>query len=103
MSFGSKRVRCAGSGESTEIGYCLRCHVYFAPGVLPEHEALVRIPFCVHDLGGPGCGVDLSMFPEGSECDKTVETCRNVFDNFERFGDFPHIPGSTPRSSSTNP
>ncbi len=41
-------------------------------------------------------GDDFDLLPG---CDKTAATCRTVFDNFERFRGFPHMPGEDWASS----
>ena len=47
---------------------------------------------CDAVLGDVRCGVDRAAFP-GLSCNRTWETCRQVFGNGENFQGFPDIPG----------
>lgn len=48
---------------------------------------------CEAALGDARCGVDVSAFPEGTYCPKTLTACRDQFDNAENFRGFPYLIG----------
>ncbi len=48
---------------------------------------------CDAEFGDSRCGVNLAAFPNGSTCPRTVQACRNQFDNFKNFRGFPYLLG----------
>ena len=48
---------------------------------------------CDARLGDGRCGVDLSIYPEGTTCPRTFEACKSLFNNARNYRGFPYLIG----------
>lgn len=60
---------------------------------LDQSTGRVFSSLCDATFGDTRCGIDLSLFPEGTSCPRTELACREMFSNIENFRGFPYLLG----------
>ena len=60
---------------------------------LDETTGRVFSSLCDAELGDARCGIDISVFPEGTSCPRTILACRETYSNTQNFRGFPYLLG----------